>query len=495
MLSQGRHMDGIPGMILNNTVRFVVENKSMFSNKIYNTKNDCDDKHNFNRMVDNCETTIESFGVKCRGCNQNTKVVYKCKTCGFGLCRVCIFEAKMKQSFLHNDKLMQMRNNEIEIKYINNNKNNDIKDDIDNNNNNNDLEFGFAYSNLIDGYDTNRKYVNELLFTNGFIQKNNDYFKDINKNKDKFNKERLFRFVFVNYCLLYYFHYFKFDQLTNFITKKVEMNEFDSINLQEWQQFCSNLEHPLYPLKHNIIAPFTSIPKEIKYKIMTLTPKLSNNVNQLDKPVDGSILQYKVYLYYSYLVFCFILPMFVFSRLFSVFLPMISILYLQFFDGKSSIGSIHPLQWILTILHTCFLLSWIIGAIKCINIYQWSCLMYPTSRKTNGWRRMLTQNCHKRFNLVQNCYNLRCNLIHNEKLRKKWLTNQFGENVCQIILNYLPQFRLKSIFDLIEKQMNSYTEFPSATGVTIFELPGDKYSPFLDCVGDAWFGRNRMKRY
>ena len=137
---------------------------------------------------------------------------------------------------------------------------------------------------------------------------------------------------------------------------------------------------------------------------------------------------------------------FLLSRLFSMFFPIIAIIY---FDIK--ISDIELLQWILTSIYFVLIISWIIAAINCIKFYHWTSHLFPNRNGrdlSQGWQGVINEPHDfqfRRLNLIQTFYNKRCNEKYLEILRKEIVIDILGKDIGGLIISYWAPFEFQPL--------------------------------------------------
>ena len=201
-------------------------------------------------------------------------------------------------------------------------------------------------------------------------------------------QEQLFRLIFINYCCIKYFGFTTDTGLIEYLKKNVE-NEWSNVTLTSLGENSSYIHdsinsvsdgYKFIDLKSLFKAPFVIFPRKIENKLK----------NTIDYGSYGEcfVCWHRLVLVYVYFMLYVFFPSFVLSRLFSIFLPLIAIIYFNF-----DFESIQLLQWILTIFYVIFMCAWIIAAIRCYNLYRVTMQLFPG---LNYWYT-------KRFSLVYQC--------------------------------------------------------------------------------------------
>ena len=252
-------------------------------------------------------------------------------------------------------------------------------------------------------------------------------------------KEQLFRLIFINYCWIEYFGFTEDKKLIKYLNMEMK-NEWSNVTLTT---LGINSDDEDYSGLWSIVsAPFRILPKTFKRDI---------DVAMSDTdPYKGCYIFYrKCCLVYCYFILYVFIPLFVLSRLFSIFFPLIALIYFNF-----DIESIQLLQWILTILYVVFMTAWIISAIRCFYFYHWTIRFFPG---LSYWdpgddRRDISRN-KRRLNLMQKYYNHRLNdkFVYNEG--RKVVIEILGKDIGSLVVSFWPKFEFQQWLNDLKSEL------------------------------------------
>ena len=137
-------------------------------------------------------------------------------------------------------------------------------------------------------------------------------------------------------------------------------------------------------------------------------------------------------------------PLFLLSRLFSIFFPLIAIIYFNF-----DIESIQLLQWILTGLYAVFMCAWVIAAIRCFYFYHWTVRLFPG---LNFWYPS-SRNKQKGLNLMQKYYNRRLNEKFVYDQGRKVVIEILGKDIGRLVISFWPKFEFVEWIKELEQDL------------------------------------------
>ena len=259
------------------------------------------------------------------------------------------------------------------------------------------------------------------------------------KNRIIFSKqERLFRVIYVNYCFMHHFNYGSDVSLMKYLQSDENINtEWSNVTLSQLREKSES-------------KTWGTLWDEIKYPFIEIPKSLKSNWNNADYWYGKLFWGFGII--WGYCLLYLLFPLFVISRLFSIFFPLISIIYYNF-----DIKSIELLQWILTILYGIFICSWIIAAIRCIHFYHWTLHLFPGG--TYWWvhthSKIAERNGvgfqYKRLNLMQLYYNKRLNDKYMFDEREQVVIEILGRDIGGLIVSFWPKFEFKEWLDQFEQ--------------------------------------------
>ena len=251
----------------------------------------------------------------------------------------------------------------------------------------------------------------------------------LNRNK----KERIFRLVYSNYCLMTVFKYKRDPKLEEYIKENIE-NEWKNIGLKELRDNCMAPEKALFYMEY----------KRQFYKTVAEVKNDWENAKQGDDCSEK--FEQGCCMGYFYFLFLGVLPIFLISRLFSMFFPIISIIYLNF-----DVESIQLLQWLLTIAYGVIIISWCVSFVKCMQFYYWTTHLYP-GNKSSSWNGSYDQRGLRYLNLMQKYYDKRNDFIFLDKKRIRVVIEVLGKDIGGLVVSYWPQFNLKELLQDLETE-------------------------------------------
>ena len=244
-------------------------------------------------------------------------------------------------------------------------------------------------------------------------------------------RERMFRLTFVNYCFIDFFKYQENKKLIEFLENdRIIANEWSQVTLKNLREHS---DHSIFgSLWDEIKEPFIEAPKEFK-------KELESAKNDTQSFHCLCVAHWTFMLFWVYFLLYAYFPLFILSHIFSMFFPLMSIIYFNF-----NIESIELLQLILTIVYLTFMFCWIISAIRCVSFYHWTTHLMPGGA---WWQaisdRMSQQDINlqlKRFNVMQQCYNQRLNEKYLQQKRKDIVIEILGKDIGGLIISYWPEF-------------------------------------------------------
>ena len=149
---------------------------------------------------------------------------------------------------------------------------------------------------------------------------------------------------------------------------------------------------------------------------------------------------------YTHFMFHIVLPLFILSRLFSMFYPIISLFYLNF-----DVKSVQLLQWLLTIIYVILLLFWMIAFIKCMKFYHWTNHLFPGNTNSAWEDSSWKEYSLKRLNIMQKYYDMRNDNVFMDKKRREMVIDILGKDIGGLIVSYWPKYDF-------EKSLKKYKE-------------------------------------
>ena len=149
---------------------------------------------------------------------------------------------------------------------------------------------------------------------------------------------------------------------------------------------------------------------------------------------------------YCYLVFFVILPIFILSRLFPIFFPIISLIHHKF-----DVESIRLFPWLLTAVYAFITICWCVAFVTCMPFYYWTTHLFPGN---DGYSWNEASNGLRLLNLMQKYYDKRNDYKYMELKRIHVVIEMLGRDIGGLVISYLPrsQFNLKQmLFNLREE--------------------------------------------
>ena len=244
-------------------------------------------------------------------------------------------------------------------------------------------------------------------------------------------QEQMFRLIYCNYSFIHIFNWAENKKLIEFLDSHVD-TEWNDITLDQLRENSS--EHVYGLIKDEIIEMYTDIIGDSRRSLESA--RLRTNNHRVHTA-------YRLIVHgYAYCMIWLFLPMFLLSRLFSTFFPLVAIIYFN----KISI-----LQWILTLSHGIFICSWIICAIRCIYFYHWTIHLFPGHRTWDATSSTPSQDeitkQYIRLNSMQHFYNKRLNEKYLDKKRREIVIKYLGKDIGGLIVSYWPLFEFKQWLD------------------------------------------------
>ena len=243
-------------------------------------------------------------------------------------------------------------------------------------------------------------------------------------------KEKLFRLAYANYYLGATICGFKRDNLlANYLadTNNIE-NSWKDVTLTELRKHCENREDVLFWTK-------------FKKQWDKIRDECIQELNCQHRDCEG------LKLFYVYFMLWVGFPLFILSRLFSMFFPIISIIYSDF-----DLEAVSLLQLLLSVIYGLIIVSWIVALIKCMQFYYWSNHLYPGD-DSSWWRGAYRIELGlRRLNLMQKYYNLRIDGIFIEKNRIETVIDILGKDIGGLIVSYWPKFDFKQLMDQLKEE-------------------------------------------
>ena len=247
--------------------------------------------------------------------------------------------------------------------------------------------------------------------------------------------EQLFRLIFLNYCWIgcKYFGFYSDKILIEYLQKEID-NEWSNVSLATLGRNNHNSDE-FSDLWSLFYGPFRYFPPETKKNL--------GKALRDTRPCKCCFVFYQMtefaYVYFMLYVF---LPIFVLSRLFSIFFPLIAVIYFNF-----DFESIQLLQWILTILYAIFVGAWIIAAIRCFYFYHWTIRLFPGLAWWSPSRRQ------KGLNLMQKYYNHRLTDKFMYDKRRTVVIEILGKDIGGLVVSFWPKFEFKQWLTQLENDL------------------------------------------
>ena len=261
------------------------------------------------------------------------------------------------------------------------------------------------------------------------------------------SKERLFRLVYANYFLGSNVCQYKYDRkLGQYLADESNIsNGWKDVTLAKLRENCKNKEKAAFWKTFKL--EWDSICDDWKTDWRNETRTLNRDCEDVWDLIWAA---FKVF--YLYFMTFFGLPLFVVSRLLSMFFPIISMVYLNF-----DLKSVSLLQLVFTVVYAILIISWMFALIKCMQFYYWSTHLFP-GNDSSYWHGTLGIGISfRRLNLMQKYYNLRNDAIFIEKKRIETVIDILGKDVGGLIVSYWPQFEFSQLMKQLkdeEKNMN-----------------------------------------
>ena len=250
--------------------------------------------------------------------------------------------------------------------------------------------------------------------------------------------EQLFRLIYINYCWIK-FEYFNFcedSKLIKYLTKELN-NEWSNVSLKSLGINCRKSDEfsDLWSLLNRLFRYFP--------------PETNRNFRDAMADNGSYQCQYKSYhivkFVYVYLMLYVFLPVFILSRLFSIFFPLIAVVYFNF-----DIESIQLLQWILTGLYAIFMGAWVIAAIRCFYFYHWTIRLFPG---LNSWYHSSTTK-QQGLNLMQKYYNRRLNDKFIYDQGRKIVIEILGKDIGRLVVSFWPKFEFMEWLKELQQEIS-----------------------------------------
>lgn len=427
-----RFTGGYKSVLAKKLMEFILNKKSLYSDQIVNVLYQCprgNSKHGHGSLktmkLDDFANTY-SFkeagfvSMKCEGCSclygwirhndspqtfNETRSFVGCVKCNFYLCKNCITEA---------------------INYHNNKKSRGLTN-IDH-----DMK----------EFDDSKSFATE--------------YETMNINCHDANSS-LFRLLFVNYCCI---ELFKLDSCDNkyveYLNKNME-NNWNNVTLKSqmiaaytsrktqkkssrfWIQFFNELQNYYYNT-HNCSETFNFVWNYIKM-VGKKQEKLSIRFNYHTHEID---FNHKFFVIYWRFVIFFIIPVFIISRIFSIFIPFICLF--EYLISNKNIGLI---QMIFTFVYAITISVYVVSLVKCIKFYNLTNNLFPPQKlKVYALRNGESHKRNvRRLNIINKLYNEYCYSQYYNHETKALLSKLLNNDVTEIILSYLPLTNLKTVLE------------------------------------------------
>ena len=142
--------------------------------------------------------------------------------------------------------------------------------------------------------------------------------------------------------------------------------------------------------------------------------------------------------FYVFFMVYILLPLFVISRLFSMWFPIISLIYFGF-DSNS----VQLLQLTLTMIYAVLVIVWIISAIECYKFYYWTTHLFPSFKNGNFSLKYVLQKQISQLMRMQQYYDERCDQVFLDVKRKQVVIEILGRDIGGLVISFWPHFDLK----------------------------------------------------
>ena len=245
---------------------------------------------------------------------------------------------------------------------------------------------------------------------------------------------REFRVIYANYCLISKYQMTKDSGIEEHLNKNIE-NGWSDVTMETLRQNCALPENGLWYKEFF----------DVWENIIGYEHRAWNTVKEEwddDRAYWYEVIALGFRLVYVYFLCWIVFPLFCLSRIFSMFFPIIAIIYWDF-----DVKDIQLLQWLLTIVYGILVICWIISFVRCMDFYYWTTHLFPGDRSgqvtdINERRWNLI-----RLNLMQKYYDKWVNQVFIEKERIKMVIEILGTDIGGLIVSFWPKFHLKQVLD------------------------------------------------
>ena len=253
-------------------------------------------------------------------------------------------------------------------------------------------------------------------------------------------KERLFRLAYANYFLGSEICGYKSDvKLASYLRDELNIsNSWQNVTCATLRQNCND-----GPVDSAFWLRFK---REWKEMMSDFKDDLTVDLHGTNMGRDYSDIIWDLFrIIYMYFMTYVGLPLFFLSRLFSMFFPVISMVYLQF-----DLKSVSLLQLVFTVTYGVLIFWWIIALVKCMQFYYWSTHLFPGD-ESMSWKMAYNIKFNlRRLNLMQKYYNLRNDAVFVEPKRIEMVINILGKDIGGLVVSFWPKIQFKQFWNQLK---------------------------------------------